>query len=109
MEKQLQVLVVMECSNLPDFFQQIYAKEYHQSKEQKLKKPQLLMEQLRMCSGELFDVISTWDRTNMLPDLFMNSAQDLARSLEPFIMTFLFRYYEYFCLYYNLYHLKPIS
>ena len=36
-----------KCSNLPDFFQQIYAKEYHRYKEQKLKKPQLSMERLR--------------------------------------------------------------
>ena len=73
MKKQLRMLAVMECSNLPDFFQQIYAKDYHEYKEQKLKKSQLWMEQLRMCSDELFDVISTWDKTNMLPDLFMNS------------------------------------
>ena len=70
-----------ECSNLPDFFQQIYAKEYHQYKEQKLEKPQLSMERLRICSDELFDAISTWDRTNMLPHLFMNGERDLARSL----------------------------
>ena len=55
-----------KCSNLPDFFQQIYAKEYHQYKEQKLKKPQLSMERLRICSDELFDVLSTRDRTKML-------------------------------------------
>ena len=61
-----------KCSTLPDFFQQIFAKEYHQYKEQKLKKPQLSMERLRICSDELFDVISAWDRTKMLPDLFMN-------------------------------------
>ena len=30
-----------KCSNLPDFFQQIYTKGNHQYKEQKLKKPQL--------------------------------------------------------------------
>ena len=63
-----------KCSNLPDFFQQIYAKEYHQYKEQKVKKPKLSMKPLRICSDGLFDVISTWDRTKMLPDLFMNGA-----------------------------------
>ena len=48
-----------KCSNLPDFFQQIYAKEYHQYKEQKVKKPKLSMKPLRICSDGLFDVVST--------------------------------------------------
>ena len=73
-----------KCSNLPDFFQQIYAKEYYQHKEQKIKKPQLLMEQLKICSDELFNVLSTWGRTKMLLDLFMNGAQDLVRSLQSY-------------------------
>lgn len=40
------------------------------------------MEQLRICSDELFHVLLTWDRTKVLPDLFMNGARDLARSLQ---------------------------
>ena len=52
-----------KCSNLPDFFQLIYAKEYHEYKEQKLKKPQSSMERLRIYSDELFDILSTWEIT----------------------------------------------
>ena len=71
-----------KACNLPDFFQQIYATEYHKYKKQ-------WMERLRTCSDELFDAISTRDRTIMLPDLFMNSERDLPRSLQSYNDSFL--------------------
>ena len=69
------------CEKLPDFFSEIFKKQYFDYKSRKRRKPSLSQEKLSKCANDLFDSLDFWSNLSFENEEFIKACQNFAEAL----------------------------
>ena len=69
------------CKKLPEYFSQIYHKQYFNYQSRKRAKPSLSQQKLSKCADELFDSLDLWSNISFKNEEFLEASRNLAEAL----------------------------